>query len=378
MKKKKIIIACVVIVILVVLFVIYRRHKQAPGTGEEIAVRNIDIMTLYKTDVNDYYDAAGTIQAKTISVISSRVMGTVTNITVNQGDKVAAGQLLLTIDNNDLIQRVNAAQAAYNESLKALATAKSNKTLAETTYQRYKRLYDEKAITGQEMDQITNQRDRANLNFQRTQAGVKAANAMLNEAKVNLDFSRITSPINGVVTHKNIDKGSMAVPGAPLLTVEDTSCYKAEVNVDESMAHKVGLSTPVDVIIDPISKTYKGTITEVVPSIDASSRTFVVKALITQDPNEHLLKNGLYARVLIPQGKRNILTIPAAAIVQRGQLVGVYVVGEDSRISYRMIRTGRAYGNSVEVLSGLNPGEEIVAGNVNKVFEGQTVGSENY
>jgi RND family efflux transporter MFP subunit len=378
MKNKKIIIACVVIIILAALFVIYRRHKPAPGPGEEIAVRNINVITLHKTDINDYYDAAGTIQAKTISVISSRIMGTITGIDVNQGDKVAAGQILLTIDNNDLIQRVNAAKAAYNESLKAMGTAKSNKTLAETTYERYKRLYDEKAITGQEMDQITNQKDRANLDFQRAQAGVKAANALLKEAKVNLDFSRITSPIDGVVTHKNIDKGSMAVPGAPLLTAEDTSDYKAEVNIDESMAHKVSVSTPVDVIIDSISKTYKGTIIEVVPSIDASSRTFVVKALITQDPNEHLLKNGLFARVLIPQEKRSILTVPAMAIVRRGQLVGVYVVGEDYRLSYRMIRTGRTYGNNVEVLSGLNPGEEIVADDVNNVFEGETIGSENY
>jgi RND family efflux transporter MFP subunit len=378
MKNKKIIIAIVVSVIVAVLFVVYRSYKSAPPPPSEIAVKNINAITLHRTDVNDYYDAAGTIQAKTISVISSRVMGTITDIAVNQGDKVAAGQILLTIDNNDLIERVNASQAAYNESLKALGTAKSNKTLAETTYQRHKRLYDEKAITGQEMDQITNQRDRANLDFQRAQAGVKAANALLKGAKVNLDFSRITSPINGVVTGKHIDKGSMAVPAAPLLTVEDTTSYKVEVNIDESMAHKVSISTPVDVIIDSISKIYKGTITEVVPSIDATSRTFAVKALITKDPNEHLLKNGLYARVLLPHEKRSVLAVPTTAIVQRGQLVGVYVVGEDNRLTYRMIRTGRAYGNNVEVLSGLNPGEEIVVGDVSKVSEGETVGSENY
>jgi multidrug efflux pump subunit AcrA (membrane-fusion protein) len=114
-----------------------------------------------------------------------------------------------------------------------------------------------------------------------------------------------------------------------------------------------------------------------VPSIDASSRTFVVKAVITEDPNEHSLTNGLYARVLIPQKSRSILAVPTTAIVQKGQLVGVYVVGEENRTSYRMIRTGKTFGGDIEVLSGLNDGEKIVAASVNNVSEGEIIGSDN-
>jgi RND family efflux transporter MFP subunit len=365
------------IAVLLVLFFVFHHRKPGKTTDAGVAVPNVTIATIHKKDVNDFYEAAGTIQSKTISVISSRIMGAVTDVLVKQGDKVAAGQELLLIDDNDLTQRVKAAQASQNEAMKALETAKSNRTLAETTYNRYKQLYDEKAISGQEMDQMTNQIQRAVLDFQRAQASVEAAKANLQQAKINLDFARITSPIDGVVTHKTIDKGSMAAPGTPLMTIEDNADYKVETSVDESMADEVNVSMPVDVVVDSISKTFKGVVSEVVLSIDASSRTFVVKAVITKDPNDHSLANGLYARVLIPQKSQSILVVPATAIVVKGQLAGVYVVGEKNRISYRMIRTGKAFGGDVEVLSGLNDGERIVAGGVNDVFEGQIIGSDN-
>jgi RND family efflux transporter MFP subunit len=366
------------IAVLLVLFFVFNRHKPGQMTDAGVAVQNVTITTIHKKDINDFYEAAGTIQAKTISVISSRIIGAVTDVFVKQGDKVTAGQKLLLIDDNDSAQRVKAVQASHKEAMRALETTKSNKTLAETTYNRYKQLYDEKAISGQEMDQMTNQKERAVLDFQRAQASVEAAKANLNQAKINLDFSRITSPIDGVVTHKNIDKGSMATPGMPLMTVEDNAGYKVETSVDESMANQINVSMPVDVAVDSISKTFKGVVSEVVPSIDASSRSFVVKAEITEDPNEHSLTNGLYARVLIPQKSRSILAVPATAIVRKGQLVGVYVVGEENRTSYRMIRTGKAFGGDIEVLSGLSAGEKIVAAGVNDVFEGEIIGDDNY
>jgi RND family efflux transporter MFP subunit len=378
MNTKKISIGIIAaIAILLVLFFVFNRRRPAQTPNVAIAVQNITVTTIHKKDVNDFYEASGTIQSKTISVISSRIMGAVTDVLVKQGDKVTAGQELLLIDDNDLAQRVKSVQASYNELVKTQQAAKSNKTFAETTYNRYKQLYDEKAISGQEMDQMANQKQRAVLDYQRSQAAVEEVMANLRQAKVNLDFTRITSPIDGVVTHKNIDKGSMASPGTPLMTIEDNDGFKVETSIDESMANQVKVSMPVDVAVDSISKTFKGVVSEIVPSIDTSTRTFVIKAVITQDPNEHSLANGLYARVLIPQKSRSIFAIPATAIVQKGQLTGVYVVGEKNTVSYRMIRTGKTFGGDIEVLSGLNDDERIVAAGVSNIFEGQIIGSDD-
>ena len=366
------------VAVLVVLFFVFHRHKPGRSSDAAVTVQNVATKTIYKKDVNDFYEAAGTIQARTISVVSSRIMGVVTDVFVKQGDEVTAGQELLLIDDNDLAQRVKAAQASHDEALKAQEMARSRKTLAETTYKRYKQLYDGKAISGQEMDQIANQKQHAELDLQRAQAAAEAAAASLEQAKINLDFSRIASPIDGVVTHKNIDKGSMATPGTPLMTVEDNAGYRVETSVDESMAGQINVSMPVDVAVDSVSKTFKGAVSEIVHSIDPSSRTFVVKALIAQDPNEHSLANGLYARVLIPQKSRSVLAVPATAILRKGQLVGVYVVGDGNRVSYRMIRTGKTFGGDVEALSGLNGGERIVAEGVSNIVEGQVIASDNH
>ena len=379
MNVKKVCIGVIAaIAVGIVLFWVFHRHKPGRSPEPVVTVQNVATKTVHKKDVNDIYEAAGTIQARTISVVSSRIMGVVTDVLVKQGDQVTAGQELLLIDDNDLAQRVRAAEASYQEATKAQEMAGSHKALAETTYNRYKQLYDGKALSGQEMDQIANQRQHAELEFQRAQAAVEAAAAGLQQTKINLGFSRITSPINGVVTYKNIDKGSMAAPGTPLMTVEDNTGYRVETSVDENMAGRISVSMPVDVAVDSISRTFKGVVSEKVPSIDTSSRTFLVKANMAQDPNEHSLANGLYARVLIPQKSRSILAVPATAILRKGQLVGVYVVGDGNRVSYRMIRTGKTFGGDVEALSGLNDGERIVAAGVSSIVEGQVIAAEHH
>jgi RND family efflux transporter MFP subunit len=365
------------VVLSAVVYFYFIRHKPVTEHNVTTTVQNAKVTTVHKKDVNDFYEAAGTIQAGTISVISSRIMGTVTAMLVRQGDTVSTGQTLIVIDSNDLAQQVKVAQAMVDQSQKAYEASESNKNLAETTYNRYRQLYDNKALTGQEMDQVTNQRQQAQLDFERSKAAVEAAQANLKQANINLEFSRLRSPINGVVTHKNIDKGSMATPGAPLMTVEETNVYKVQTTIDESMLGQMKISIPVDVVIDSIAKTFKGTISEIVPSVDPSSRTFVIKAGIIRDTNAHLLANGQYARVIIPQKKRSILAVPLTAIVRRGQLTGVYVVGQDNSIIYRLIRTGRTFGSEAEVLSGLNDGDKIIAEDVNNIVEGNVVRQNN-
>jgi RND family efflux transporter MFP subunit len=372
-KKLCLIIIGIIILLLVIVYIFKRHEPVIPASVTSAVAQNIAVTTLHKKDVNDFYEAVGTIQASTISMISSRIIGTVTDVLVKQGDKVTSGQELLLIDNNDLTQRVIAAQASFDDAIKAQQTTENNKALAEITYNRYKLLYDQKALTGQEMDQITNQKQQAELVFEQAKTAVEAAQANLRQANINLDYARITSPIDGVVTSRKIDKGSMASPGTTLLIVEDTTGYKAQANIDESMTGQIKISMPVEVIVDSISRTFKATINEIVPSIDTSSRSFIVKAIITSDPNRHLLANGQYARVMIPQKKRSILTIPVAAIVRKGQLIGVYVFGQGNSISYRMIRTGKTFGSDVEVISGLSDGEKIITKGINNVSEGQIV-----
>lgn len=330
------------------------KDKVKPGTAEvkRQVVTGITMTEVQPTQVDEYYETSGTVKAKTISVIASRVMGTITSVKVKEGDRVHAGQILMTIDDRDIAQRVKAAE-------KAVEAAKQNKSLSDITYQRYKRLHDEKAISQQEIDQIETQKKVADIEYEK-------ARAMLAEAQVHYGFTRITAPISGVVTEKKIELGSMAVPGIPILTVEDNSHFRIEANVDERLSGKLKIGMPVDVIIDSVGQKTKGRISEIIPAVDPMSRTFLIKV----DLKMPSLKTGIYGKVLIPEGKKEAILVPQKAIVEKGQLVGVYVVDKQGVITYRLIKAGKKYGEQIEVLSGLSGGEKIIIDGIEKAVDG--------
>jgi RND family efflux transporter MFP subunit len=330
------------------------KDKVKPGTAEvkRQAVTGVTMAEIHPVQVDEYYETSGTVKAKTISVIASRVMGTITSVKVKEGDRVHAGQVLMTVDDRDIAQRVRAAE-------KAVEASKQNKSLMDITYQRYRKLHDEKAISQQEIDQIETQKKVADMEYER-------ASAMLAETRIQHGFTRITSPVSGIVTEKKIELGSMAVPGTPILTVEDNSYFRIEANVDERLSGKLKIGMPVDVIIDSIGQETKGWISEIIPAVDPMSRTFLIKV----DLKMPSLKTGIYGKVLIPEGKKEAILAPQKAIVEKGQLVGVYVVDKQGVITYRLIKAGKKYGEQIEVLSGLSGGEKIIVDGVEKAVDG--------
>lgn len=331
--------------------------KVKPGAHEvkREQVTGIIPEVLKTSEVDEYFETTGTVRAKNISIIASRMMGTVTSLRVKEGDRVGAGQLLVAIDDSDVAQRVKAAE-------KGLEGAKQHQYLSDITYQRYKKLYDEKALAGQELDQIETQKKVADIEYER-------AKAMLAEARIHQGFTRITSPVSGVVTEKKIELGSMAVPGMSMLTVEDNSAFRVEVRADEKLAGRLKTGMAVSVFIESLNRELEGKVSEIVPSIDPMTRSFLVKIAV----NDKDLKNGYYVKVAIPIGKKQSLLVPKKAVVEKGQLTGVYTVDKNSVIAYRLVRAGKPSGDKVEILSGLNPGDAVIVDGVEKAVDGGIV-----
>lgn len=343
-------------------------EEVRPGASE-VARREITGLKVSEArlaEADDTFEEAGSIKAKTVSRIGAKVMGAVTSIRVTEGDRVKKGQVLLTIDDSDMAQRLRASEAGYREAGKGLEAAGQNKALSEITYLRYLKLKEGKAVSEQEFNQIETQRSMAELEYERMQEALQRAQAGVNEARAFLGYSTITSPVSGVVTEKKTDVGSMATPGTALLTIEDTSSYLLEADIDEGLSGRLRPGMPVHITVDALGKDFKGAITEVVPSVNPASRTSLLKASIKGAG----LKSGLYAKVKIPVGKKTVLAVPGSAVVRRGGLTGVYSVDDKGIISYRLIRAGAVYGRDVEVLSGISPGEKVVAEGVEKAADG--------
>jgi RND family efflux transporter MFP subunit len=321
-------------------------------------VTGVTITTMMPVQTDEVYETSGTIRSDRTSIISSRVMGVVTSLMVREGDRVKAGQLLLTIDDRDARERMNAAAMA-------LESSRQNSDLNEITWKRFSVLFEQKTISNQEMDQIEAKRNMANADFER-------ARAMAEEVKTFLAFTRITSPVEGVVTKKQIDIGSMASPGIPLLVIEALGDAYAEAAIDEGLSGKIKTGMPVEVTIDALERRLTGKVRDVLPDISPSSRSFIVKIEL-QDKD---LKSGLYARVKIPVGKKDVLLVPTGAIIHKGQLTGVYVVDAKGVITYRLIREGLKSSQGTEILSGLYPHERIIVAGIEKAVDGGVIGSE--
>lgn len=344
-----------------------KKHEQAQS-GRAV-ITGVSVAEVKSREVELYHEATGTVRALTVSSVSSRVMGAVTAVHVREGQRVRKGQLLISIDDRDLRARVTAAEQAYNEAEQAQSSALSQKELAAKTYERYKKLHDERAVSTQELDNVATAKSVAEHEYERISAMLRRTEAGLNEAKVYLGFASVASPVDGVVSQKMIDSGSMAAPGMPLIAVEDDSVYKVEVNLDESLLDVVKAGMVADVEISGAPFPATGKVVEVVPVVDPLSRSFVVKLKVEGTS----LRSGQYAKALFNVGRKRAVLVPQEAVVAKGQLTGVYVVGADSVVTYRLVKTGRLYGSDVEIISGIGEGQRIVVANVAAVVDGGVV-----
>ncbi|MBI5056789.1 MAG: efflux RND transporter periplasmic adaptor subunit [Nitrospirae bacterium] len=367
--KKFIVIAGIIIINA---FIISCGEKIKPGENEvkRPLVKEVGIEEVRLSERNDYYETSGTLRSRNTALVSAQIMGEVKEIKVKPGDRVKKDDVLLVIKAPDISARVQAAQEAFEEAQRGLSMAGENKNLMEKTFERYKKLFDEKAISGQEFDEIKTKKDIAALEYERAQKGLKRAEAGLNEAEAFKGYAVIRSPLNGIVSEKKIDTGSMTAPGAPLFIIEEP-VYRVEVPVDEGLLSFINTGTPVDIVIDAIGVQTSGRVGEVVRQIDPLTRTFTVKIDISESAKP--LQGGFYARAKFTIGKKSGLFIPEGAIVSRGELKAVYAVDQDGIITFRLVKTGKSADGITEILSGLNAGDRIIVKGVEKAVDGGKV-----
>ncbi|HEY7913756.1 MAG TPA: efflux RND transporter periplasmic adaptor subunit [Blastocatellia bacterium] len=381
--------------------------KSEPESKEQARlIEGVKVDTIKLSDYDDQYEVAGTVSARTTSVLSSKVLGSVTAIHAREGDRVRAGQLLVEIDSRESRAQLQKAQAGVKEaqnglseidqSLQAaqssIAAAEANKALATSTYNRYRAMLEGKAVSPQEFDEVKAKYEIALTQAQSASksldvlaarrrqalARIEQARADLSGAQVYASHSRITSPINGVVTARHVDPGYTATPGVPLLTLEDVSRYQLEAAVEESLITRLRVGDKARVRIDALGGwEAEGSVSEIVPVSDPASRSYTVKIDLLagdgQNGGQQWLRSGLYGKARFVTGQRQALAIPKKALLERGQLLGVYVVDQSGVARFRLIKTGKSSGEFVEVLSGITEGERIVADRIDAVSDGSRV-----
>lgn len=286
-------------------------------------------------------EVVGTVRARLHATVESRISGRIAELPLVLGQKVSKGQLLAVLDAAETKARLEQAQAALQQ--------------AERDWTRISSLFEQQAVTRSEYDA--------------TDARYLVAKAAAAEAQAMVAYVEIRAPFDGVVTRKSAELGDLATPGKPLLDIEEPSALQLEADIPEAIAADIQSGARIALRADMAPGDLYGTVSEIAPAADPTSRTFRVKLDL---PADLPLRSGQFARLLVPIGERASLRVPASAVLQRGQMELVFVV-ENQRVRLHLVKTGRSINGETEILSGLDTGDVVVTGGAAQLMDEQPV-----
>lgn len=346
-----------------VLVLVSCSDKEDKTKGTDTNIRVVTIQPFAQSE--NGVVANGQIESEDIASIGTRMMGFVTSVKVKVGDRVRSGQLLMTISDDELKAKSAQTSAMIKEAEAAHRMAKKD-------YDRFAQLYAKKSVSAKEFENVT-------LQYESVSAKLEMARQMKKEVDANRSYTNITAPFAGVVTQVNIDNGTLANPGMPLVTVERDGDLIVTASVSESVIAKVNPGMKAIVTIKSANKSFETTIREKSTSSVGTGGQYLLKVAIPQEMKGQLY-SGMYANVLIPTATTgdwsHNLMIPQSAIKTREGLKGVYVVSADGKAMLRWVRTGKNFGDQIEIISGLNPQDQVIVKADGRLINGSSVKTE--
>jgi len=316
-------------------------HKTKSHTAEILPTASVRVQTVESRKRMATEDVVGTVRPKLRSVIEAKVSGRIERMLVVPGQMVKAGELLVQLNAAEI-------QARYDQ-------ANALREQAEREFKRKESLFKDKTISQAEFDVADSQ--------------LRVADAAVKEAETLLSYIKVVAPFDGVVTAKRADVGDLAAPGKALLEMEDPTTLRLEADVPEALMGKISLGDKMAVRAPAAGAVLEGIVSEIAPVTDPNSRTCLVKLDL---PARAVLRSGQFGRLAVPVAEVTAIRVPASAVIVRGQMEIAFVVA-GGKAQMRLVKTGKHLENEVEIVAGLDPGEQIVVEGASQLFDGQPV-----
>lgn len=326
-------------------------NKKEATEKEEIPV--VKVMSVESANVEQVFTYTASTEADKINNISSSMPLRIESILVDEGQRVSAGQRVVVLDD------VNTTSYELQVS-----TAEAQLRNVQVEYNRAMELFKIGGGTKQAVDQMETQL----VNARNAVASAKRALANAQENRV------LTSPVSGVVTQRNYDPGDMT-GSMPILTVAQVQPIKIVINVSESEFTLIHTGMKADITLDPYGdEAFTGTISKIMPTVDPNTRTFGVE--ITLPNPENRVLPGMFGRVSLTLGEANHIVVPDRAVVKQQGSGNYYIYVYDpssSTVDYRKVELGQRLGSNYEVISGIEPGSQVVISGQNALANGKKV-----
>lgn len=312
-----------------------------PQSVAELPPLNVSVVAAEENKPLRQVEVMATVKAAESASLAARISGNITELPVKLGDSVKKGDTLVVISADEIRSKMNQAQAQLDQ--------------AERNLKREQNLLKKNAATQESVKTLEDSK--------------KIAQAAYREARTMLDYTTIKAPFPGVVTSKPANMGDLAIPGRTLLTIENESSLQIIADVPEALVLALTLGDRLPVKIDAANLDIQGTVTEIAPTADPRSRTAPIKLDVESSDK---LRSGQFARVSLPGTTGSAVMIPAASIRPFGQLERVYIVKDDTA-RLQLVKTGLTHGDSIEILSGINGGDQIVVSDTTELSDGRRV-----
>lgn len=318
-----------------------KHHESHESALPNLPTARVRVQTAQMKKQTLTEEVVGTVRAKTRATLEAKLSGRIIAMPVELGQQVKNGTLVAHLDAAEVKARFEQAQASLDQT--------------ERDWKRAEELLKHQAMTRSEYDAAD--------------ARKRVAKATLAEAQAMMSYVNVSAPFDGVVTKKWADVGDLAAPGKPLIEIEDPSALQLEADVPEAIASRIQSGARLAVRVDSLSESLSGTVAEIAPVTDPASRTFRVKLALA--PTRGLM-SGQFARLIVPVGESSSVRVPATALLQRGQMDIVFVI-VNGRAQLRLVKTGKRFGDEIEIVSGLEGGESVANDGVAQLVDGQPV-----
>jgi RND family efflux transporter MFP subunit len=379
MKKLVIVLVLVAVAALALVYtgVFNREPAQAAGQGEGApggagpggggrgrgtfgGPLTVEVAVARRDAVEQQLVVVGNLIGDTTVAVVPRAAGRLEEVLVKMGDRVTRGQRIARIEDQELQEQIRQAEAAQEVSRATIRQREADLKLAQTNVERSRSLFERQLLPKQTLDDNEARYQSAVAALDLARAQNQQSGARLEELRINLANTVITSPVNGFVARRAADPGAFVSQNAPVVDVVDISRVRLVVNVVEKDLKLVSVGDGTEVEVDAFpGESFMGRVARVAPVLDPQTRTFPIEIEI---PNsEYRLKPGMYARVGITAERReNALVVPANAIVDVGGERGVFLAGDDNTATFQRVEVGIEEQERVEVRSGLTEGQRVV------------------
>ncbi len=294
-------------------------------------------------EVAETYTVDGMVEAVKQSTVAAQIPGRVLEVRFDVGDRVKQGEVIVRIDQREVSDALASAEAQRAQAQAALTNAKA-------TYDRTRELFGQKFVSQAALD-------KALADYRAAQGQFEAAAAAASRAATVKSYAVVTAPYSGVVAARHVELGETVNPGTPLMTGFDPRDLRVVADVPQFRLGAIRRDAPARIEFVQLKQTIDSASVTVLPTADV--RTHTTRVRLTLPRYVEGAYPGMYAQVHFPVGRSKKLVIPAAAVVRRTEVTGVYVVADGS-LQFRQVRLGGAAGvAAIEVLAGLKPGERV-------------------